>query len=219
MRVGQRPSQLPTVGQLTLAERTAACSSLDLLSARVGGGSERRPEALQLQLRPKPASLRTVPPLPKGGRSFLGRAPPSSSPAGERGVLPRWPKLGLRMLLPTPTSHPGARSVPSPPAPRRRLGSAACTPPPPRAANQRWILRPGPASAPPRLGASAICSYACPGAWGWARGGGGMSRGFGHAHRDRKAVWHGPGRLTLSTHSPARQPRPWETSPDRPTSP
>lgn len=46
-----------------------------------------------------------------------------------------------------------------------------------------------------------------------------MSRGFGHAHRDRKTVWHGPGRLTLSTHSPASQPKPWEPAPDLPTSP
>lgn len=101
----------------------------------------------------------------------------------------------------------GAWALPSAPRPRHERpisgGSRGQTPPPPH----------------PSLGAVAICGYACPGAWGWGRGGGGLSRGFGHAHRDRKAVWHGPGRLTLSTHSPAQQPRPWETSPDLPTSP
>jgi hypothetical protein len=40
---------------------------LAALSAQVGGGLERRPEAQQLQLRLKPTSLRTVPPLPKRG--------------------------------------------------------------------------------------------------------------------------------------------------------
>lgn len=134
-------------------------------------------------------------------------------------VLSRWLKLGLQMRnlrLPRALARSASRAhLPSaaawalPPAPRPRHeqpisgGSRGQVPPPPH----------------PSLGAAAICGYACPGAWGWGRGGGGLSRGFGHAHRDRKTVWHGPGRLTLSTHSPASQPKLWEPAPDLPTSP
>lgn len=118
------------------------------------------------------------------------------------------------MVPPAPAWGPLARRVLSPPAQRWRL--ASCAPPPPQVANQRMVPRPGSAPAPPwSLGRGNLGLRACPGAWGW--GCGGMSRGFGCTHRDRKAARHGPRRLTLRTHSSARQTRPWEPAPDPPS--
>lgn len=160
-----------------------------------------------------------MPPLPKGGEVSWGGLLSRPLPQANVESSPGGPSSGsgyCSLCLPRTLARaasrahlPGADAGALPPTPRPRHerpisgGSRGQAPPPPH----------------PSLGAVAICSYACPGAWGWGRGGGGMSRGFGHAHRDRKAVWHGPGRLTLSTHSPARQPSPWEPSPDFPTSP
>lgn len=126
---GSRPSRK----EPPLAPRP---TPLAALGTRLGGGLERRPEAQQLQLH---SALCLLSPR---GEKFLRM--------GSSLVLSRWPKLQLQMLLPTPTSGPEARCVLSPPAQRRRLGSVACTPPPPRKANQRWVPRPGPAPAPPR---------------------------------------------------------------------
>lgn len=58
------PSSRPSRKGPPLAPRP---TPLAALSAQVGGGLERLPEAQQLQLRLKPTLLRTVSPLPKRG--------------------------------------------------------------------------------------------------------------------------------------------------------
>lgn len=144
------PAVRPSWKGPQLAPRQALLAQLGM---RVGGGPERHPKAQQLQVLPKPAPLGTAPPLlsPREEK-FLGagsslalsrrRTRLLASGRGLR-VLPWWPRLWLGMVPPAPASGPLAQS---PPAQRGRL--ASCTPPPPRAANQRRVPRPGPRPRP-----------------------------------------------------------------------
>lgn len=151
-----RPAVRPSWKGSQLAPHQALLAQL---SVRVGGGPERRPKAQQLQVLPKPAPLGTSPPLlsPREEK-FLGagsslalssrRTRLFASGRGLR-VLPWWPRLWLGLLPPAPATGLLVRRVLSPPAQRGRL--ASCTPPPPRAANQRRVPRPGPRPRPARV--------------------------------------------------------------------
>lgn len=88
LRAGPRPSRSgsrPSQGGPRLAPRQAPLAPL---CARVGGDLERRLKDQQLQVRPKPASLPSVPPLSKGGEVSWGGLLPALS-RGELGCFPR----------------------------------------------------------------------------------------------------------------------------------
>jgi hypothetical protein len=141
------------------------------------------------------------------------RVPPQSgrSPAYQwRSQSPPLSSERLSVAGQPASTCPGRPRAPSPtsaPAPvlcRPRPASACSAP----AARDQWAARPA-ARPPPfarpsrtRRGGTVCCS-ACPDAWSWGRPG--PTRGFGRAHRDRKAVRHERRRL-MSAHALARTP-------------
>lgn len=162
MRAGPRPSRLPAVGQLTLVERTAACSLPDDASCalRACGRGLRTPPRGSAAPTSSEAGVAPLCLLSPRGEKFLGVGPPPVAQARAPDAAP-FAYLGLRPEPTCPAPAPGLCRLHPAPA---MSGQSAAGP------EARLRLRPTPVSEPrqseatraPARGAGAAGEEGCP---------------------------------------------------------